>query len=234
MTAQPIAELPDDLGDFTATKRLIPISMLATMRRSILTEKVARRGFHVSREYAIDPLEVLFVRDVMQTTVVGLPSGASVHDIEKLLESTLGELEPLYPVLEEDRLIGVVSRRSLRNWAAKASRDGSHRVRDIAKTDAVTAYADEPLRTVVQRMAETGRTLLPVVGREENSRLLGLIALTHALKARRRHLEEERRRERVLELGVVFPSVLRAFRPGVRARRARTANPTAHSKDARS
>ena len=33
-----------------------------TMKRSILTEKVARRGYHLSREYAVDPLEVLFVR----------------------------------------------------------------------------------------------------------------------------------------------------------------------------
>lgn len=41
------------------------ISVLV-LRRSILTEKVSRRGFHVTREYAIDPLEVLFVREVMQ------------------------------------------------------------------------------------------------------------------------------------------------------------------------
>jgi hypothetical protein len=35
------------------------------LRRSVLTEKVARRGVHLSREYSIDPLEVLFVGDVM-------------------------------------------------------------------------------------------------------------------------------------------------------------------------
>jgi CIC family chloride channel protein len=35
------------------------------LKRSILTEKLARRGYHLSREYAIDPLEILFVRDVM-------------------------------------------------------------------------------------------------------------------------------------------------------------------------
>jgi H+/Cl- antiporter ClcA len=39
-------------------------SVLA-LRRSILTEKVDRRGFHLSREYATDPLELLFVREVM-------------------------------------------------------------------------------------------------------------------------------------------------------------------------
>jgi H+/Cl- antiporter ClcA len=46
------------------------------LKRSILTEKVARRGFHISREYAIDPLEILFARDVMQTGVLVLPEGA--------------------------------------------------------------------------------------------------------------------------------------------------------------
>ena len=42
------------------------------LRRSILTEKVGRRGFHLSREYATDPLEILFVREVMDTN--GIPA----------------------------------------------------------------------------------------------------------------------------------------------------------------
>src|SRR5205823_5389055 len=41
-----------------------------TLRRSILTEKVSRRGYHLSREYAIDPLEILFVREVMRTNSI--------------------------------------------------------------------------------------------------------------------------------------------------------------------
>ncbi len=49
------------------------------LRRSILTEKMARRGFHVSREYAIDPLEILFVREVMESTVEALPAGGDRH-----------------------------------------------------------------------------------------------------------------------------------------------------------
>ena len=35
------------------------------LRRSILTEKIARRGVHVNHEYSVDPLEVLFVGDVI-------------------------------------------------------------------------------------------------------------------------------------------------------------------------
>ena len=41
-----------------------------TLPRSILTEKVSRRGYHVSREYAVDPLEILSAREVMRDRVV--------------------------------------------------------------------------------------------------------------------------------------------------------------------
>jgi chloride channel protein, CIC family len=44
------------------------------LRRSILTEKIARRGVHVRHEYSVDPLEVLFVGDVMADFEVGAPS----------------------------------------------------------------------------------------------------------------------------------------------------------------
>ena len=43
-----------------------------TLRRSILTEKVSRRGYHLTREYSIDPLEILFVREVVRTSIVAL------------------------------------------------------------------------------------------------------------------------------------------------------------------
>jgi len=51
--------------------------------RSILTEKVARRDLHVSREYAIDALELLFVKDVMSVSgdAIGGPVPEGAHTI---------------------------------------------------------------------------------------------------------------------------------------------------------
>jgi chloride channel protein, CIC family len=43
------------------------------LRRSILTEKVSRRGYHLSREYSVDPLETLLVQDVMRAATTGQP-----------------------------------------------------------------------------------------------------------------------------------------------------------------
>src|SRR5690348_14404991 len=55
------------------------------MRRSILTEKVSRRGYHLSREYATDPLEILFVREVMRSKVQALPQTPSRAALAALL-----------------------------------------------------------------------------------------------------------------------------------------------------
>jgi len=118
-----------------------------TLKRSILTEKIARRGYHLSREYAVDPLELLYVREVMQDH----PSA----------------------VLE-------------------TGQDDRH----------LSASPDEPLRAVVYRMAEHGVTQLPVV-EAETSKILGTVSLEDLLKARTRHLEEERRRERTLGFGTL-------------------------------
>jgi CIC family chloride channel protein len=41
------------------------------MPRSILTEKLSRRGYHLTREYGVDPLELVLVREVMSPLAVG-------------------------------------------------------------------------------------------------------------------------------------------------------------------
>ena len=50
------------------------------LRRSILTEKVSRRGYHLSREYSVDPLETLLVQDVMRTTAGAVSTEVAYPD----------------------------------------------------------------------------------------------------------------------------------------------------------
>src|SRR6185437_13309617 len=80
------------------------------------TEKVARRGFHITREYATDPLEILFVREVMRTKLVALPAAATFADLRQtLLREPVQRGQHLYPVVDEGRkLRGVVTRKHLR------------------------------------------------------------------------------------------------------------------------
>jgi CBS domain-containing protein len=178
-----------------------------TLRRSILTEKVARRGYHLSREYAVDPLEILFAREVMRSNILAFPADATGEMVANTLHpdhERKGQI--LYPVVDKQRnLCGVVTRSNLLRILQdrlKAQRP----LMEFAKRDPIVAYADEPLRVIVYRMAETGLTRFPVVAREDEGKLVGMVSLYDLLQARARSLQEERRRERVLRIHVPFRS----------------------------
>ena len=179
------------------------------MRRSILTEKVSRRGYHLSREYATDPLEILFVREVMRTNVIALPETASRKDLKHALQGSLAQqgVQRLFPVIDGDEhLLGVVTRKDLQEVMRQqdAHTEDDH-LSTLTYAHPVVAYPDEPLRVVVYRMAELGFTRFPVVERENLQKLLGIVSLSDLLKARTRNLEEERQRERVLHMRLLLP-----------------------------
>ena len=182
------------------------------MRRSILTEKVSRRGYHLSREYATDPLEILFVREVMRTNIVVLPATLSLKELAQSLHSTheRGQIQHLYPLVNaNDELIGVVTRKDLQRFIQEHRQDNGQQrypLSELVNTHPVVAYPDQPLRAVIYRMAETGYTRFPVVERDNPNKLVGIISLAAVLTARTRSLEEERKRERVLRMRFLFPS----------------------------
>jgi CIC family chloride channel protein len=179
------------------------------LKRSILTEKVSRRGFHLSREYATDPLEILFVREVMRTSVEVLPASLNRAQLAPVLSAQGSRRRLLHVVDAQQNLVGVSTRSEVDAWLREGgSRTGAARGPDTLGQLAgkpVLAHADEPLRAAVHRMALTGRTHLPVVASAGESQLVGEIALEDMLKARVQHLEEEQRRERVLPLTALVP-----------------------------
>jgi CBS domain-containing protein len=178
-----------------------------TLRRSILTEKVARRGFHLSREYAVDPLEILFVREVMRSNVVVLPAEAKVGEILNSLHVNHPHKQRLLPVVDsEGKLVGVLTRRDIRE-RIKLEGDAvlQRPLGDLVRTSTVETNPDEILRVVVYRMADKAVTRLPVV-ELSTGKFLGLVSLDDLLKARSRHLEEERRREKTLKLRFFLPA----------------------------
>jgi chloride channel protein, CIC family len=177
-----------------------------TLKRSILTEKISRRGYHLSREYALDPLEILFVREVMRTNVVVLPCDGTLAEAHHLIHSTKSPKgQHLFPVLNSsNRLSGVVTRNQLvqlyKETLAQAS---TIRLSEIARKPMV-AFADEPLRSVVNRMADSGFTRFPVLDPGDDGKIVGMVALNDLLRARVKNLEDERARERVLRIRMPF------------------------------
>ncbi len=199
-------ELTHDQNSLLALLVAATISHLVSvliLKRSILTEKVARRGFHVMREYAVDPLEATFVREVMDSDVYTVEPTRKLADLyQALTEGSPQRRQRLYPVLDDgDHLVGVLP------WSAVlAGRDDPQQQVSAAMIDPVAAaHPDEILRGVADRMAAHGIGVIPVVDRADASHLDGLITQFDLLHARQKLLEEERHAERVLTLRRVTP-----------------------------
>jgi H+/Cl- antiporter ClcA/CBS domain-containing protein len=171
------------------------ISVL-TLKRSILTEKVARRGYHVTREYEVDPLHALLVRDVMATDVLTVdPLTTAAELYEQLPEGAEARRQRLYPVLRGDGgLLGVLAFSDL----LAACHSHSDAPAGALARRPLVAKADETLREIADRMVASRHTVLPVIDRGEPPRLLGLVSQFDLLKAHERVLIEERHRERPL------------------------------------
>jgi chloride channel protein, CIC family len=194
-------ELTHDTNALLALLVVATVSHLVSvlvLKRSILTEKVARRGFHVMREYAVDPLEATFVREVMETDVFSVEPTRRLSELYEVLgEGSPERRQRLYPVLDAGvHLVGILP------WSAvlAARMDPERLVHEVMLTPLALAYPDEILRAVADRMAAQGVGVIPVVDRADPGHLDGLITQFDLLQARQKLLEEERHAERVLTL----------------------------------
>ena len=171
------------------------VSVLS-LKRSILTEKVARRGFHVTREYEVDPLHALLVRDVMSTEVLTVERSLDAGEFyRRLPEGSDERRQRLYPVMgPEETVMGVLAFSDVLG-AQQACRTVS--VGELAHEPTV-AFGDETLREIADRMVFTGHGVLPVVDRGDSPKLMGLVSQFDLLRAHRRVFIEERHRERPL------------------------------------
>jgi chloride channel protein, CIC family len=165
-------------------------------KRSILTERISRRGYHLSREYGVDPLETVRVAETMRTRTVVLPAGMSAEDARAWLEhgrdknSQRGQR--LYPVVDEaGRLTGVMTRSDL----AALAKSGAPR-QPVSPAEPVVAYPDEMLRAAAERMATRHVYVLPVVERG-TGKVVGLLNAENVLEGRVRTYDRENKQVRV-------------------------------------
>ncbi|HEX3812857.1 MAG TPA: chloride channel protein [Mycobacteriales bacterium] len=156
------------------------------LKRSVLTEKIARRRLHLTREYTTDPLEVFFASEVAARDAIALRPA-------ELSYVVLARLAPgiIYPVVDDDRqLLGVVTRQALLDQPGGVV--GTAVIEPLA-----TVYDDDTLRHVANAMALAQVTSTPVLRRSDDS-LYGVITLEQLLHARRSDLREELHREKLL------------------------------------
>ncbi|MBU6400946.1 MAG: chloride channel protein [Verrucomicrobia bacterium] len=170
------------------------------LRRSILTEKVARRGHHISREYSVDLLELLRVGEVMDTHPPTIPADMKVTQLSDLIargDPALSRRQGTLIVDGQKRLTGIITRgdvvRALQRGLATHTT-----VLEAGKSNLTVTYPDELLHDAIAKMLKHDVGRLPVVDRHEPRRIVGYLGRACVMAARLRYLEEEEVREKAL------------------------------------
>ncbi|AHI68369.1 chloride channel protein [Burkholderia thailandensis] len=189
------------------------------MKRSIMTEKIARRGYHIYREYGVDPLERHYVDEVMTRDAVTIDADLSA-DIVRARYFGATQAHRAYPVVRDGVLIGMLDRATLDRGAdahggnahvggrqagdaqASQTRAADMRAADVRVADMLprraplVALADETCRLVATRLALHQLERLPVVADPDTMQLVGIVSRSDLVKPALRHFDDEHKRER--------------------------------------
>jgi CBS domain-containing protein len=153
------------------------------LKRSILTEKIARRGQHLTREYSIDPLGLARVGDVMVQRVDTLPAAMTIAEAIAFFTGD-HERHRSYPVVDtSDRVVGMAGRRDALRWMRDDATDGATLDDLVTDASVEVGYPNEAVLDLVNRMVahELGR--IPIVD-PKTHKLIGLVSRKDLMKVR--------------------------------------------------
>jgi chloride channel protein, CIC family len=153
------------------------------LKRSILTEKISRRGQHITREYTVDPLQLARVADVMVTEVETLPASMPIDDVMAFFTGETRRHRS-YPVVDAQyRLIGMADRADILRWMAEGAPE--HRTLDdlISDASAVVGYSGEVVADLVNRMVANDVGRVPIID-PATRRIVGLVARKDLMRVR--------------------------------------------------
>ena len=159
-----------------------------TMRNTIMTEKIARRGVRVPTEYAADYLEQVLVRDACTREVVSLRTKDALGDVRHWMQSGRGEAQHEgYPVVDDaGRVRGLVTRRMLLDPAEP----GNRRIGELSLRPPMVVHEHHSLREAADHMVAENVGRLIVVGVDAPHPLVGILTRGDILSAHARRLKE--------------------------------------------
>jgi H+/Cl- antiporter ClcA/CBS domain-containing protein len=187
-------------GDLQALLPLIVSCIVAytftvlLLRRSILTEKLARRGQHITCEYSIDPFSITQAKDIMVKDVITLPASMSLEEVVLFFSNRDQCKYKSYPVIDDkSKVVGMVNRNDVFRWMHEKIRSNKPLLNLVINQDLFLGSPEDFVGSLSDQMAERGLNLVPIVDREDH-RLIGLISGKEILSIRAKVFSEEKDR----------------------------------------
>ncbi|WP_410507439.1 chloride channel protein [Methanosarcina hadiensis] len=138
---------------------------------SIFTEGLRRKGFKIRKGREVDIMGSMIVKDAMVTHVQTVSEEKNVGTLIALMQASR---HAGFPVLDsKGKLSGIVTLSDLRSKVKYGEVD--KKIGDISTRNVEVAYPDETLETVLKRLGSKQIGRIPVVDRQDNTKLLGLI-----------------------------------------------------------
>lgn len=193
-----LLELTHDLNALPAllvgTVAALCVTVLL-LKRSILTEKLARRGQHITREYSVDIFTLLRVREVMDRTPPIVDAQTTVVELTKQLAQpgSVVARRRATLILRDGALAGIVTRGDLLRAQREPGGD-KMAVGCVGTTTPVTVFADQTLHEAIDLMLRHDIGRLPVVARHDPRLVVGYLGRADILAARMRGQDDENRR----------------------------------------
>ena len=181
------------------------------LKRSVLTEKIARRGYHLSREYDVDPLEILFVSEVMERDILTFEADLTrprtpsrpISDTDPA--GVAARRQMLYPLLGDRRPLCSASSPAPSSRPPSTTATAAHLSATLGIDRPVVTHPDQTLRAAATMMAPTPSTGCLSSTATTRPASSAWSSLTMLLAGRVRDLQEARDADRVLRLRVLRP-----------------------------
>ena len=178
-TRQPLGLLPI-LGGAAAAYLVAGLGM----RDSIMTQKISRRGVPLVMGPEVDFLRIQTVRQWATSPVVTLPADMTIAAARKSLARAKHQG---FPVVDADQqMVGVITRREIE----EPGLDENSPVRSLLTRTPVVTFDDVSLREAADIMVDQGVGRLPVVTRDEPTKVAGIITRSDLMRAHEPRLED--------------------------------------------
>lgn len=155
---------------------------------SIYTLKLIRKGINLSGGRDVNLLEVVKIKEIMLREFKTIPMHTSLASLLRYLEEST---ETTLPVVTPDgRLYGMISFQDLRQILTKHEVDALVIASDIATTEIISVTEDENLKQALEKFGTRDFDLLPVVDKEDPTRIKGIIHKSYLLSYYNKRLME--------------------------------------------
>lgn len=183
------------LFEMTGNYKILPPLMITCVlsailvrwwsKYSIYTLKLVRRGIDVERYQYGNLMESITVSQAMITDVITVNQTDTVRKVGLKIKETNHRG---FPVMTGDGLLaGMVTRTDINKALAEGS--GEAEISTVMSRDLIVCYPNESLKTAMHKIASRNIGRIPVVERDNESRLIGILTRKSLINAYNRALE---------------------------------------------